>query len=79
MVYSTSFCGDCIRAKHFLDEHAIEYEDVDIDRNPHTASIVERINDGNRSVPTIIVSYENDEDKILIEPSREQLEEVFLD
>lgn len=71
IVYSTVWCPDCRRAKKFLDERQIQYEEVDIDRTPEAAVIVKRINNGNRSVPTIIFP----DGTILVEPRTSQLAE----
>ena len=30
-VYGTTWCGDCIRAKSFMDENGIGYEWTDVD------------------------------------------------
>ncbi len=53
VVYSTSWCGPCIRLKRFLDEQGIDYRDVDIETDPEAARFVMRVNHGNRTVPTV--------------------------
>ncbi|MBI5575523.1 MAG: glutaredoxin family protein [Deltaproteobacteria bacterium] len=53
IVYTTSWCRDCKRAKKFLDERGIAYEEVDIETNPDAAEIVMKLNDGMRKVPTL--------------------------
>ena len=70
-VYSTVWCPDCKRAKKFLDEHQIEYEDIDIDRHPEAVDIVKQLNHGMRSVPTIVFP----DGSILVEPDTAQLAE----
>ena len=71
IVYSTDWCGDCRRAKRFLDEHQIAYENVNIDENSEGEQIVRKLNNGNRSVPTIVFP----DGTILVEPSNIQLAE----
>ena len=71
IVYSTDWCGDCRRAKRFLEEHGIAYETVDIERNAEGKAFVERVNNGNRSVPTIVFL----DGSILVEPRTHQLAE----
>jgi mycoredoxin len=78
-MYSTSWCGDCFRAKKFFENNDINYEEIDIEDNPKYAKKVEEINDGNRSVPTIIIEMENEEEKIMVEPSHQELEDFFKD
>lgn len=69
IVYGTSWCGDCRRARRWLNEHHIPFDDVDIDLNPDAAALVTQVNRGSRSVPTIVFP----DGTILVEPSNEQL------
>jgi len=54
-VYSTSWCGDCRRAKLFLRERNVPFREVDVDADPDAEDLVLRVNDGLRKVPTIEV------------------------
>jgi thioredoxin reductase (NADPH) len=71
IVYSTVWCRDCKRAKKFFGEHRIQYENIDIEQNPEAVEIVKKLNNGMRSVPTILFS----DGSILVEPSNAQLAE----
>ena len=51
-MYSTSWCSDCWRAKAFLRDRGVEFEEIDIERDEAAAQIVIRENGGRRSVPT---------------------------
>ena len=53
IMYSTPWCGYCRRLKSQLDRDGIPYVEVDIERTPDAAEFVERINGGNRTVPTL--------------------------
>jgi glutaredoxin len=53
VMYTTSWCPDCTRAKRFLAERKIPFEEIDIDRVPGAAGIVMAVNDGMRKVPTL--------------------------
>lgn len=53
-VYGTSWCGDTRRTREYFDINKIEYDWIDIDEDPDAAEIVKEINDGYKSVPTII-------------------------
>jgi mycoredoxin len=55
-LYSTPWCGYCHRLKSQLDREGIAYEAVDIERVPDAAQIVEQVNDGNQTVPTLVYS-----------------------
>jgi mycoredoxin len=53
-MYSTPWCGYCHRLKGQLDREGIAYEVVDIERVPEAALIVEQVNGGNQTVPTLV-------------------------
>lgn len=55
-MYSTPWCGYCHRLKSQLDREGIAYELVDIERQPDAAFIVEQVNNGNQTVPTLVYS-----------------------
>jgi mycoredoxin len=69
IVYGTLWCGDTILARRILDNNNIPYEWIDIDRSHESAQLVEKINHGFRSVPTIIFP----DGSILVEPSSDKL------
>ncbi|MBP6993963.1 glutaredoxin family protein, partial [Candidatus Woesebacteria bacterium] len=54
--YGAGWCGDCVRSKKLLDEHNISYEYFDTDAKPEYAQAVEKINKGQRRIPTIVFS-----------------------
>jgi mycoredoxin len=54
-MYSTAWCGDCRRSKRLLDAHGVPYEDINIEQSPEAAREVMRLNNGYRSVPTIVI------------------------
>ncbi len=68
-VYGTSWCGGSRRAKRMLDNDNIPYQWIDIDNDKESQSFVEKINNGYRSVPTIIFP----DGSKLVEPSDEEL------
>ena len=53
-LYSTPWCGYCHRLKGQLDREGISYELVDIEQHPEAADIVEKVNNGNQTVPTLV-------------------------
>lgn len=55
-MYSTPWCGYCHRLKSQLDREGITYEVVDIEQVPEAAKIVEEVNNGNQTVPTLVYS-----------------------
>ena len=69
VMYSTTWCSDCRRAKKFLDKQKVAYIDVDIEEDEKGREFVMKINDGMRTVPTILFP---DGEKLL-EPSTQEL------
>lgn len=69
MFYGTAWCPDCSRARNFLDKQRIAYVNIDIDKSPEGRAVVEKLNRGNRSVPTIVFP----DGTFLVEPSTAQL------
>ncbi len=54
LVYSTRWCPDCHRTRYFLDQHEVEYLEIDIEKNPEGLAFVRRVNHGHRVVPTVV-------------------------
>jgi mycoredoxin len=53
-MYSTQWCGYCHRLKRQMDREGISYAVVDIEQVPDAAQIVEQVNRGNQTVPTLV-------------------------
>ena len=53
-VYSTTWCGYCVRLKKMLDRAGIEYAEVNIEEDEAAADLVMKVNGGNRTVPTVV-------------------------
>jgi mycoredoxin len=53
-MYTTPWCGYCMRLKGQLEREGIGYEVVDIEQHPEAAEVVERVNDGLQTVPTLV-------------------------
>ncbi len=71
VVYSTTSCPDCKRAKKFFGEQRVPYVNIDIEADAESMAYVEQVNHGKRSVPTIIFP----DGDILVEPSNARLAE----
>ena len=56
-MYATSWCGDCRKARDFLDNHGVEYTEINIDRDPEAAAeVVRRM--GKRAIPQLVIDGE---------------------
>ena len=53
-MYSTPWCGYCHRLKGQLERAGIEFVEVDIEQQPDGAAVVEKANNGNQTVPTLV-------------------------
>jgi mycoredoxin len=53
-MFSTSWCGYCSRLKSQLDKDGIGYTEVNIEEVEGTAALVESLNGGNQTVPTVL-------------------------
>jgi mycoredoxin len=53
-MYTTPWCGYCVRLKGQLDREGIAYDIVDIEQVPDAAAVVEKVNNGNQTVPTLV-------------------------
>jgi thioredoxin reductase (NADPH) len=71
VVYGTTWCPDCKRAKRFFAEQRVPYVNIDIEQDAEAMALVERVNQGMRSIPTIVFP----DGSILVEPSNAQLAE----
>ena len=54
-VYTTRWCPDCHRAKRFLSERGVPFEEINIEETEGAAEFVVKANQGKRRVPTFEV------------------------
>ena len=52
-MYTTSWCGYCVRLKKVLNNEGITFTEVDIEHDPAAAQCVGAANGGNQTVPTL--------------------------
>jgi mycoredoxin len=53
-MYSTSWCGPCRRLKSDLERAGIPFLQIDIETDESAAKLIETLNNGNRTVPTLV-------------------------
>jgi glutaredoxin-like protein len=68
-LYGAKWCPDCTKSKNTLTKYQIPYHYVDLELVPDAAATVEKINDGNQSIPTIVF----EDGSILVEPTDQEL------
>ena len=69
VVYGTAWCYASRRAREVFDQNQIPYEYKDIDYDPQARKYVEDVNNGYRSVPTIVFP----DGSIVVEPTVDAL------
>lgn len=52
ILYCTSWCPACRRARNWLKANNLDYREIDIDKNPAATDQVKKWNKGNRTTPT---------------------------
>jgi mycoredoxin len=73
VMYITEYCSDCIRAKKFFEANNIPHPRVGLEGNAEATDFVIKINDGYKSVLTIVFP----DGSVLIEPGWEELKAKF--
>ncbi|MBM2827218.1 MAG: mrx1 [Dehalococcoidia bacterium] len=74
VMYGTTWCPDCTRAKRFLDQREIQYKWINVDADQEGLQLVLRINHGKRVVPTILFP----DGSVLVEPSNAELAQKLV-
>jgi mycoredoxin len=69
VMYTTSWCPDCWRAKQVMSAMNVTYQEINITQDDDAVELVMELNNGNRSVPTIVFP----DGSILTEPSTSAL------
>lgn len=68
-VYGAPWCPDCRRSKKFLAEHRVAYDWVNVDQDPDGLAYVQQLQQGGRTIPTIVFP----DGSYLLEPTDEAL------
>ena len=55
-IFTTTWCGYCVRLKSQLTRKGIEFTEVDIEAHDEGARLVAEANSGNLTVPTVLFS-----------------------
>jgi glutaredoxin 3 len=53
-MYTTAWCGYCVRAKALLDARGLEYDEVDLRDDPQFRARLKELT-GGRTVPQIVI------------------------
>ncbi|MFI8101954.1 mycoredoxin [Streptomyces sp. NPDC086023] len=76
-MYSTTWCGYCRRLKSQLDREGIAYTEINIEQDPESAAFVEKANDGNQTVPTVLVVSSTGSERVMTNPSLAQVQQAL--
>jgi mycoredoxin len=69
VMYTTDYCSDCLRVKKFFEANSIPHLRIGLEGDQAATEFVIQLNNGYRSVPTIVFP----DGSILVEPSWEEL------
>ena len=53
-MYTTSWCGYCVRLKRLMSREQITFDEVNIETDADAEQLVMRVNGGNQTVPTLV-------------------------
>ncbi|MFI6346570.1 mycoredoxin [Streptomyces sp. NPDC050560] len=76
-MYSTTWCGYCRRLKSQLDREGIGYDEINIEHDAESAAFVEKANDGNQTVPTVVVQSSSGASTTMTNPSLAQVKQAL--
>jgi len=54
-IYTTNYCGYCVRAKDLLKRKGVNYEEVDVTGNDELRTRLVELSGGQRTVPQIFI------------------------
>ena len=75
-MYTTSWCGYCVRLKKMMQREGIEYAEVNIETDESAADLVMRANGGTRTVPPLVFADGSALTNPSIDQVRSQLEQL---
>jgi mycoredoxin len=76
-MYSTTWCGYCRRLKSQMDREGISYDEINIEQDPQSAAFVEKVNEGNQTVPTVLVVSPSGSETVMTNPSLAQVKKAL--
>ena len=71
VMYSTEWCGDCVRSKKVFQKLNIKFTEIDIDFDKEGFEIAKKIQNQNPRIPTIVFA----DGSFLVEPTDVELTE----
>lgn len=54
-IYTTNYCGYCVRAKDFLSKKGVPYQEIDVTGNDELRSRLVEMSGGLKTVPQIFI------------------------
>ena len=72
IMYCRSWCGDCRRARAWLQEHDIPFTEIDVDDDPDAHAVAAGHNDGRLHTPTFEIG-----DGVCVDFRPEKLKELL--
>ena len=58
-IYTTDYCGYCVRAKQLLARKGVHYEEIDVSENDDMRAELVKMSGGMRTVPQIFIGEDH--------------------
>jgi mycoredoxin len=66
-VYGAPWCGDCLRARLYLDRAGVSYRYIDLQADQHAQALLDAA--GLRAIPVIVTA----DGQVLVEPTEREM------
>jgi mycoredoxin len=60
-----------------MDREGISYNEINIEQDPQSAAFVEKVNEGNQTVPTVLVVSPSGSETVMTNPSLAQVKQAM--
>jgi mycoredoxin len=60
-----------------MDREGISYNEINIEQDPRSAAFVEKVNEGNQTVPTVLVVSPSGSETVMTNPSLAQVKQAL--
>jgi mycoredoxin len=60
-----------------MDREGISYNEINIEQDPQSAAFVEKVNEGNQTVPTVLVVSPSGSETVMTNPSLAQVKQAL--
>lgn len=77
-IYTTDSCPGCQQAKRYFQDHELDYEEINVTRDPAKQQEMIIISKGNRSVPVIAIEDGSGRPEVIIGYQLDRLQTLLV-